>query len=141
MVRCTPESKRPPRGAAAVELVVLLPFLALLFAAGVDFARVFRATQILQSAASSASSYATGTAWTPASTTTTADAAKAAAVTQGAALDPPLNTSQVAITATSSTVTVTVTYDFPLFCGFIVPGGKVQLQRTAIAPVALRPGD
>lgn len=130
-----------PRGAAAVELALLLPLLALLFAAGVDFARALRATQVLQSAAGAATTYATGTAWTPASVQTPADAATAAAVAEGAALDPPLQPAQVSVVTAGSAVTVTVTYDMPLFTRFLVPAGAVRLQRTAAARVAPRPGD
>ncbi|AWM39079.1 TadE-like protein [Gemmata obscuriglobus] len=129
------------RGAAAVELALLLPLLALLFSAGVDFARALRTTQVLQSAAGSAGTYATGTAWTPASTTTTADAAVAAALAEGAGLDPPLQASQVTITTVGNTVTVTVAYDMPLFTQFLIPAGTVHLERTAAGRVAPRPGE
>ena len=139
MVRRTDSPPRP--AAAAVELVLLLPVLMLLFSAGVDFARVFRATQIVQSAASRASTYATGTAWVPTSLTTTVDAATAAAVAEGATLDPPLQASQVTVATTGTMVTVTVVYDFPLLTGFLVPERTVRLQRTMTARVGLKPGD
>jgi len=126
------------RAAAAVELAMLLPILALLFAAVLDFARVFHATQVLQTAANDGAMYATGTAWVPASTTTPTDAAKAAAVAAGASLNPPLAVEQVAVTTAGNASTVTVTYDFPLFCGFLFPDG-VQLQRTATVRTAPNP--
>ncbi|MDY3554905.1 TadE/TadG family type IV pilus assembly protein [Gemmata sp. JC717] len=141
MALATTTVRGRPRGAAAVELALVLPLLALVFAAGVDFARVFRATQVLQSAASSASAYATGTAWAPASTTPTADAARAAALTEGAALDPPLQAPQVTVATAGNLTTVTVVYDMPLFTGFLLPQGTVRLERTATARVTPRPGD
>lgn len=140
MKRAMSEPAARPKGAAALELVLMLPFLALLFAAGVDFARVFRTTQILQSAASSAGSFASGTAWTPPTTTTPASAAVAAALTEGAALDPPLQASQVTIATAGTMVTVTVAYDMPLFTGFLFPQGTVRLQRTMTVRVAPLPG-
>lgn len=41
----------PRRGAAAVELAVLLPFLAFLFAIATDFARVFHYSQVIENCA------------------------------------------------------------------------------------------
>ena len=128
------------RGAAAVELALLLPLLVLLFALAVDFARVFYATQVLQSAAGTGASYASGTAWVPSSTSAT-DAAKTAAVTEGAMFDPPLRADQVTVTTTGSTVTVTVEYDFRLVTGFLTPNGTIPLRRTVTTRVAPRPGD
>ncbi len=129
-------SNAPRPGAAAVELVILLPFLALMFAAAVDFARVFFATQVLDSAASTGASYASGTAWVPPSTTTPTAAAVAAAVAEGAGLVPALTADQVTVSISGGVATVTVQYNFPLFTGFLVPGGAVALQRTAVVPVA-----
>ncbi|QEL21016.1 TadE family protein [Limnoglobus roseus] len=130
----------PRRGAAAVELAILLPFLALIFSAVIDFGRVFYATQALDNAASVAAMAASGTTWVP-STTTTADAAKAAAVTEGATLSPALTAEQVSVTVAGGAATVTVTYDFPLLTGSLIPGRSVSLQRSSTVRVAPRPGD
>lgn len=131
-------TRRTRTGAAAIELAVVLPFLALMFAAVLDFARVFRATQALQTAASVGASYATQDTWADRTTTTPADAARAAAVSAGATLEPPLRADQVSVSIDATTATVTVSYEFPLLTGFLYPNG-VQLQRTATARVAPRP--
>jgi Flp pilus assembly protein TadG len=134
-------SSAPRPGAAAVELVFLLPFLALMFAAALDFARAYFATQVLDTAASTGASYASGTALVPASTTTPTAAAVAAAVAEGAGLAPALTADQVTVSISGGVATVTVQYNFPLFTGFLVPGGTVALQRTAVVPVALVTGN
>ena len=128
-------------GAAAVELALLLPFLALLFAVVVDFGRVFHATQVLQTAAANAAAVAGGGTRVPASAGSTTDAAKAAAVAEGASLNPPLRADQVAVTVSGGLATVTVDYDFPMVTAALYPGGAVQLRRTAAAPVAPRTGE
>jgi len=46
------------RGAAAVELALLLPLLAVLFGMGVDFARVFYFSQIVENGARNGALYA-----------------------------------------------------------------------------------
>lgn len=130
----------PRRGAAAVELAIVLPFLALVFSAAVDFGRVFQATQVLDTAASLAAMTASGTTWVPGSTNPT-DAAKAAAVAEGANLSPPLTAEQVSVTVAGGSATVTVTYDFPLLTAALVPGQSVQLQRTSVVRVAPKPGE
>jgi Flp pilus assembly protein TadG len=126
--------------AAALELAVVLPFLALMFAAAVDFGRVFHTTQVLQTAASDGAMYASGTSWAAASTTTPIDAARNAAVSVGSRLDPPLRPDQVNVSIVGNTATVTVTYDFPLLTGFLYPNGT-QLQRTSTVRVAPRPSE
>jgi Flp pilus assembly protein TadG len=131
----------PRRAAAAVELALLLPFLALLFAVVVDFGRVFHATQVLQTAASNAAAVAGGETWVAASAGSASDQAKAAAATEGASLNPPLRTDQVTVTVSGGRAAVSVDYDFPMLTGFLYPGGTVRLQRTATAPVAPRTGD
>lgn len=45
------------RGAAVVELAILLPLIALMFAIGVDFSRAFYYTQIVESCARNGAAY------------------------------------------------------------------------------------
>ena len=105
---------RRTSAAAAVELAIVLPFLALVFSAAIDFARIFAATQVLDTAATAAALNASGAAWVPATLETKTQAAQAAAVTEGAMLSPALTASQVAVAYSGGSATVTVTYDFPL---------------------------
>src|SRR5689334_18845071 len=99
------------RAAAAVEMAIVLPFVALLFAVAVDFCRVFHCTQTVQGCAETAALYASGTALPPPNTSGE-DAARQAALADGPVLDPPLQAADVAITGDATTVTVTVSYRF-----------------------------
>ena len=119
------------RGAAAVEVAITLPLLAVLAAMILDFARVFHTTQVLDTAAGSGAAYVSGAAADPASATPGRTAACAA----GAALVPPLRENQVTISQVGTTVTVTIDYDQPLITGFLYPGGSVSLRRTAVRAV------
>lgn len=122
--------------AAAVEMALILPFLAVMFAATVDFGRVFYATQVLDTSAAAGLMYATGTAWAATDTTT---AAQTAAVTEGASLNPPLQTAQVTVTYSGGKATVTVSYDFPLLTAALYGEDTVRLQRTAVGRIAPQP--
>src|ERR1700719_664983 len=68
----------PRRGAAAVEMAILLPFLGLMFTATLDFCRIFHAAQAIQNSAQAAALYASGTASNP-NASSPADAAQKAA--------------------------------------------------------------
>jgi Flp pilus assembly protein TadG len=130
-------ARRP--GAAALELALLLPFLALMFSAAVDFSRIFVATQTLERAANTGAMYASGGLWIPTSQTTTTDAAITAVCSEGASLNPPLDDSNVAVSTNGTAITVTVTYNYPLLTAVLIPSATVALQRTVvmqIAPVA-----
>ena len=136
-------TRRPDRrtAAAAVELAVLLPFLALVFSAVVDFARVLHATQMLQAAAAAGAVTASGAAWTPGYPNTAVAAGKAAAVAAAPGLQPPLAPDAVTVTLAGGRATVTVACDFPLATAVLVPSRTVRLERTTTLAVAPRPGD
>ncbi len=127
-------SRKP--AAAAVELAILLPFLTLMFSAAVDFGQIFYTTQVLDQAASVGAMYASGTAWVPTAQTTATEAAVAAACVEGATLNPPLASGNVAVSITATTATVTITYSYSLMTAVLVPSATVQLQRSIILPVA-----
>src|SRR5438132_6171199 len=99
------------RGVAALEMAILLPFVFMMFAAAVDFARVYQATQTLQDCASAGAIYASGTG-TSAVATGQVQAAKDAAVASGASLSPALQASDVTVVIdnTAGTAAVTVNY-------------------------------
>jgi len=125
----------PRRAAAAVEMAVVLPFVALLFMVAVDFCRVFHCTQTVQGCAQTAALYASGTALPPPGSSPNG-AAQQAAVADGAALDPPLQAGDVAIAGDGSTVTVTVTYRFQTFVPYPGLPQPLVIVRTAQLPVA-----
>lgn len=129
------------RAAAAVELAVMLPFLALVFSGVVDFARVLHTTQLLQSAAQAGAVTANGTVWTPGYPDTALAASKAAVLAAVPGLNPPLADDHVTVTVTSTKVTVTVAYDCPLATACLMPSRTVRLERSVMLPVAPRAGD
>jgi Flp pilus assembly protein TadG len=133
--------KSPRRGAAATELAVLLPFLAVAFAAVVDLARALAAAQLVQAAALAGATTAAGTDWTPGYPGTATTAAKAAAVAAAPGLDPDVTADNVSVRLTADRATVTVAYDFRLFTAAVVPGRTLRLARTAAVPIAPRAGD
>ncbi len=127
---------RGRRAAAATELAVLLPFLALVFVAGLDFARVFYHALTITNCARNGAVYAS------ADPTHAADSAgiQAAALVDASNLSPSPNvTSSTGTDADGNpTVQVTVTYDFQMLTEFLPTGGTFHLSRTVemrVAPV------
>ena len=45
------------------------------------------------------------------------------------------------MTVSGTTVTVTVTHDFPMLTALLVPTGTVRLERSVTMTTAPRPGD
>jgi Flp pilus assembly protein TadG len=136
-------ARRQPRaGTAATELAILLPFLALMFAAALDFGRVFNTTQVLEASASAGALYASGTAQTS-SSTGNVQAAQNAACAAGASLVPPLQTGDVTVTVddTAGTATVTVAYDFALLTPILGASSQIHLTRTVTCTKAPQPGN
>jgi Flp pilus assembly protein TadG len=127
------------RGAAAVELAIVLPFVVFLFLVVVDFCRVYACTQTVQGCAETAVLFAGGTALPPPDTAPD-DAARQAAVADGALLDPPLGPDGVGITRDSSTVTVTVTYNFQTLVPYPGMSQTLTLQRTVTLATAPKVG-
>jgi Flp pilus assembly protein TadG len=128
------------RGAAALELAILLPFLGLMFTAALDFARVFHVTQTLQSAAQTGALVASGTACTPPSSGSVTDAATRAACADGTSLTPPLQSGGVTVSFDDTSATVTVDYDFELLTPVLGSSQTVHLRRTVTLRRAPVPG-
>jgi Flp pilus assembly protein TadG len=124
-----------------VELAILLPFLGLMFGAAVDYARIYYATQTLETCAYSGALYASGTAWTPNSSGGVVPAAKNAACADGTSLSPVLQPENVTVTLSSASATVTVDYDFPLLTPVLNPSLSVHLRRTVTLNLAPVPGN
>jgi Flp pilus assembly protein TadG len=127
---------------AAAELAILLPFLALLFFVAVDYCRAFHAAQVIDGCARAGAMYASGaSARDPdaAATPTTADAARQAAVAEGAGLSPPVRPENVAVVAGPGVVTVTVTYTYPVVTGFTGLSDGFTITRSVTMAVAPQP--
>jgi len=132
--RITTQQHKPRSGAAAVELAVLLPVLALLFSISVYFARVYQYQVVLETCARNGAHLASNlrsyqeTGWV-----SPYDAVKDAAVADGASLNPPLQQSQVNVaygtgSDGNSNVTVSISYTFSLLTPFMASGNTISLS-------------
>jgi Flp pilus assembly protein TadG len=128
-----PHRTRP--GAAATELAILLPFLALMFVVAVDFCRVFFQSQTVQGCAHAGALYASGAVCRDPSQSP-ADAAVQAAVAEGTSLDPPLTAADVTVTTAGNQVTVTVVHRFTTITGFPGVPGNLDVTRFVTLDIA-----
>ena len=131
---------RGRRGAALLEMAIVLPFLAFLFIVVLDFCRVYNSTQTVQNCAFVGALYASGASQAEAGTLA-ADAAKRAAVAEGTKLNPPLRAENVTVSSGGGVVTVTVTHNFSMLTGFPGFGRTLTVARTVSMPVAPRVGE
>ena len=122
------------RGAAVVELAVLLPFLAFVFFVTIDYSRIFYYTVTVTNAAVGGALYGSQDA------THAADAAgiQAAALADATNLRPtPTVTATAGRDADGNpTINVTVTYTFRTITNYPGLPGQVTVSRTASMRVA-----
>lgn len=137
------------RGAAAAELAIVLPFVALLFVVAVDFCRLYYQTQTVQGCAQAGVVYAAGYGSAsqadaaaaaallgggqtvlPDSDAARTEAARQAAVAEGVALNPPLQESNVQVTLANGEATVTVSYPCTLITPVLGPSGTITITRS-----------
>jgi Flp pilus assembly protein TadG len=129
------------RGAAALELALLLPFVAFLFVLTADFCRLFYYSQAVQSCAENAAFYASATAArNPDTTASVSDAAVQAALAEGGTLNPPLTAAGINVSLTTSSATVTVSYDFTTVTNFPGIPNRLTISRTVTMGLAPQPG-
>ena len=131
------------RGAVAVEVGLLAPFLVLLFGIAVDFARVFYYQQVLNDCARNGCHYSANlrsyqeTGWvSPYNDVTDAT------VAEGSSLNPPLDSSQVSVASGKGSdgnpnVTVTITYPYQTIMS--LPGLPSTFNLTAKASMRVAP--
>ncbi len=120
----------------------MLPFLAFVFAAALDFGRIYHTSQVLETAASTGATYASGTLWVPGmSSQANSDAAIASVIAAGADLDPPIDSKQVSVTTVNSRTVLTIEYEFPLILGVLYADHVVKFERAITINYAPRPGD
>jgi Flp pilus assembly protein TadG len=137
--------KQPRRGVEAVELAVMAPFLALVFVITVDFARVFYYQQTINDCARNGALFGANlhsyqeTGWV-----NPYQDATSVALADGAALNPPLDSSQVSVTNGTGSdgnpnVTVTISYPFTTVTQFPGFGTTLNLQASCKMRVAPYP--
>ncbi len=134
-------------GAAAAELAVAMPFVALMFVVAVDFCRLYYQTQTLQGCAEAGAAYAGGYGWPsqadasaaqagnasvvpPDSDAARIEAAQLAAVAEGVTLNPPLQQSNVQVTIANGQATVTITYNCPMLTPVLGPSQLQTVTRS-----------
>jgi Flp pilus assembly protein TadG len=122
------------RGAAVAELALLLPFLALMFAATLDYTRVFFAASIVQEAARCGALY--GSASTSNSTNTSGIQTAAQAGASDLSPLPSVSSSTGTDANSNATVTVTVTWTFTTFMNYPALPSSVTLTRTVTMRIA-----
>jgi Flp pilus assembly protein TadG len=135
LTHCVPPcARRPRRGAAAVELALLLPFLSFLFVAGVDYARIFYYYLTVTNCARSGALYASIDA---------AHAIDTAGIQSAAKAESAELASQLTISSTTGSdsagnpfVAVTVTYPFKTIADFPGVPSSATLSRTVQMRVA-----
>jgi Flp pilus assembly protein TadG len=128
------------RGVIATEAAILLPFLSLMLIIAIDYCRIFCATQTLRNCAHTGALYASATAQIP-SSQDSGQAAKLAAVAEGAALSPPLPADNVSVSFDQQSATVTVQYEYQMLTPYLSSSGKVVLTRQETMALAPRPGN
>jgi Flp pilus assembly protein TadG len=123
------------RGAAAVELAVLLPFLAFMFVIAVDWARIFYYSVTITNYARQGALYGSDPFAAAQSPYTSI---QQAALADGPALNPqPTVTSTNGVDESgNSYVAVTVTWPFSTLTNFPGVPGQVSLSRTVQMRVA-----
>jgi Flp pilus assembly protein TadG len=139
--RAAPRADRR-RGAAAVELAVLLPFMMFMFLIATDWSRVFYYSMVLDNCARNGALYGCNAfnnqKWQ--GTASQVATVQAAAVAGGTNLNPPVAASNVGVTNSTdadgnSIVIVTVTYTFHTVARY--PGiPSQQLVKTAQMRIA-----
>jgi Flp pilus assembly protein TadG len=126
---CTRACHWPRRsGAAAAELALVLPFLALMFAVALDYCRIFYMTQTVQNCAWVGAMYASGTSSNPNASSPT-EAAKQAAVAEASSLNPALDPTNVSVAYQGTVVVVTVQYQYQALTPLMGERGTVTITR------------
>jgi Flp pilus assembly protein TadG len=139
MLYRTPNSRTAPRkGVAAVELAVLLPFLAFIFVVTVDFSRIFYDALILSNCARNGALYACANPTNSLDTTGIQNAALADASN----LSPtPTVTSTTGTNSDGNYVQVTVTWTFQTITNYPGIPSTITLTRTVQMRVSPRVPD
>ena len=122
------------RGAAAVELALLLPFLMFVFVITIDFARVFYYSQTLANCARNGAVYSSNLVTAQSPYTSVEQAARADAANLSP--QPTVTSSTGTDAAGNPFVKVTVTWDFHTIASFPGVPNTVNLSRSSQMRVA-----
>jgi Flp pilus assembly protein TadG len=135
LTHCVPPcARRPRRGAAAVELALLLPFLSFIFVAGVDYARIFYYYLTVTNCARSGALYGS----IDDAHSLDKKGIESAAKAESAELAPKLTVTSTtgSDSASNPFVAVTVTYPFKTIADFPGIPSAATLSRTVQMRVA-----
>jgi Flp pilus assembly protein TadG len=137
MVRFRFQSLELRRGAAAVELAIVLPLIMFAFLAGGDWCRIFYAASTVEDSARTGALAASGIAYmerdlTPAQRVTRGKYEAALSATN---LNPPLSSGNITVNVSGGFVDVTVDYTFQSITSFPLVGGSYPLSRTVRMPI------
>src|ERR1043166_9104205 len=106
MPQCFVGRSRPSRtGAAAVEMVIITPFLVFIFVVVTDYCRIYNAAQVVNNAARAGALYASSTV-TGAQGLSPQQAAQQAVLAEAVTLSPPVLTADVIVTISGANATV-----------------------------------
>jgi Flp pilus assembly protein TadG len=122
-------------GAAAVEMAIIVPFLAFMCAVALDYCRIYHTTQVVNNAARCGALYASNTALAG-SGLTPLQAAQQAALAEAVSLQPPLQASDVTVSTSAPNVTVTVTYQFQTICPHLGLPPQITVNAEVTMPLA-----
>jgi Flp pilus assembly protein TadG len=136
LCRARVSAGRRRRGVAAAELAILLPFLALLFVAAVDFGRIFYYYVTITNCARGGAIYASSDASHTTDTTGITNAALADS--SNLSPNPSVSSTTGNDSAGNAYVKVTVTYTFQTISNFPLPGtpNSITLTRSVQMRVA-----
>jgi Flp pilus assembly protein TadG len=120
---------QPRRGVAAVELAILLPFLAFIFMAAIDFGRIFYYSQVVDNCARQGALYLSDPNGAAANLYPTVQAAALADAT-GLNPQPSVSSSTGTDASGNPFVAVTVTWQFQTIANYPGIPSSTNLTRT-----------
>lgn len=117
------------RGAAAVELALVLPFLVFMFVVSVDYSRIFYYTQVVENCARNGALYASDPL---AAASNLYSSVQQAALADAGSLSPQptVNSSSGTDTSGNPYVSVTVAWQFNTISGYPGIPSAVNISRT-----------
>src|SRR5262245_56393682 len=128
-------SGKSRRGAVALEMAIIVPFVAFMFAVIVDYCRIYYVAQVVHNAARTGALYASSTV-TGASGLTPQQAAQQGALAEAASLSPTLQATDVTVTMSASTAKVAVNYQFRTLTRILGLPPQIAVNATVIMPLS-----
>jgi Flp pilus assembly protein TadG len=116
-------------------MAIVVPFLVFLYAVALDYCRIYSAAQVVNNAARCGALYATSTV-TAANNLTPLQAAQQAALAEAVSLSPPLQASNVTVTTSATSATVTVAYQFQTVSPYLGLPPQIDVIASVTMPLA-----